>query len=545
MLSLASLLGSLGFIMILAVLNGGAGFLCAVGVTVFGALGVAKLLGESVALSYTAIALLAVGCGILRGFLRYLEQYSNHFIAFKLLAVLRDKVFKALRRLAPAKLESKQKGAVISMLTADIETLEVFYAHTVSPVMIAVLTSGAVLVFVGLFASWYLALAAAVAYLAIGLIVPLIANKALRAGGAAYRKELASFNSYFLDSVGGVKEIVLHNAGEPRANEIDARSDALLAHTKKQNAKANLSGAVTQALVGLFMAGAAVVGGALTLGGGLSVGRMIVGVTAVISAFGPVVALSALPANLSQTFASGDRLLDLLAEKPAVESVKNGEKIEFESLEVKDLKFGYGDREVLSGVSIGVKKGEIAALSGESGCGKSTVLKLLLRFWQKGGGAILYNGTDVDNIDAQSLLQNATLVSQTTYLFDDTIEYNLKIAAPNASDADMVEACKKASVHDFIASLPSGYQTRVGALGDRLSAGEKQRIGLARAFLRGSPLILLDEPTSNVDAINEGIILRALKRQKPDKAIILVSHRDSTTSVADKIYRLTDGKVRL
>jgi ATP-binding cassette subfamily C protein len=358
MLSLSSLLGGLTYIMALAVINGVVGFLCAAGVTVFGALGVAKLLGESVALSYAAIGSLAVGCGVLRGILRYLEQYSNHFIAFKLLAALRDKVFQALRRLAPAKLESKQKGGIISMLTADIETLEVFYAHTLSPIMIAVLASAAVFIFVGLYASWHLALTALFGYTVIGLIVPIISNKLLRSGGEEYRAELSSFNSYFLDGIKGVKEIVLGGAGAERAKEIGARSDRLLYHMKRQNTKANTANALTQALVALFIAAAAVVGGASTLSDGLSVGRMIVGLAAVISSFGPVIALSALPANLSQTFASGDRILNLLAEKPAVEPITGGKTVEFERLEIKNLKFGYGNTE-LSKDGISLERNEI------------------------------------------------------------------------------------------------------------------------------------------------------------------------------------------
>jgi ATP-binding cassette subfamily C protein len=546
MTSLASLLGSFVYVMTLAVINGSAGYICAVGVTVFGALGVAKLLGESIALSYAAIASLAVLCGVLRGFLRYLEQYSNHYIAFKLLAILRDKIFKALRRLAPAKLETKGKGGIISMLTADIETLEVFYAHTVSPIAIAVLTCAAVFVFVCLYASPYLALTALAGYLAVGLAAPIIANKALRRGGADYRGGLSSFNSYFLDSIRGIKEIVFGNTGGERKARVNARSDGLIALMKKQNAKANAANAATQAIMTAFIAAALIVGGALTLNYGLSVGRMIVGLAAVVASFGPVLALSALPANLSQTFASGDRALNLLAERPAAEPVKNGKSIEFERLDIDGLTFGYdGGADVLKGVSLTVKRGEIVGLTGGSGCGKSTLLKLLLGFWQRDGGSILYNGIDLREIDAASLSKNVTMVSQTTYLFDETIEYNLKIAKPDASREELAEACKKASIHDFILTLPDGYDARVGALGDRLSAGERQRIGLARAFLRGAPLILLDEPTSNVDAINEGIILKALKEQRDGKAIIIVSHRESTSAIADRTYKMQGGVLSL
>lgn len=224
--------------------------------------------------------------------------------------------------------------------------------------------------------------------------------------------------------------------------------------------------------------------------------------------------------------------------------MENGSAFEFEKLDVSGLTFSYdGNTQVLSDICMHARKGEIIGIIGESGCGKSTFLKLLLRFWQKDGGSILYNGTDIDRTDEASLLDNVTMVSQTTYLFDETIEENLRIAKPEASREELEDACRMASVHDLIMSLPEGYQTRVGALGDGLSSGEKQRLGLARAFLRGSSLILLDEPTSNVDSINEGIILKALRRQKQSKSIILVSHRESTMAAADRVYRVEKGRM--
>jgi len=544
MASLILLLGSLAYIMILAVINGSIGFICAMGVTVFGAVGVAKALGETIALSYGLIIGLAVGCGILRGLLRYFEQYSNHFIAFKLLAVLRDKIFGALRTLAPAKLESKQKGSIIAMITSDIETLEVFYAHTISPIAIAVLVSTAVFLFVGFVSSWYLALAAVAAYLIIGIVVPMISSSRLKESGVKYRAEFASFNAYFLDSTKGVKDIVLNNAGAEREKEVNRRSELLLKETKKMKHNSTRAAAATELTVSLFIIATLIVGIVLVHCGMLSIGKMIIGVVAVFGSFGPVIAISALPGNLTQTFASGDRVLNLLAEKPAVTEVTNGENIEYENLNVSGLSFSYdGQTEVLQDIKMHAEKGEIIGIVGESGCGKSTFLKLLLRFWQKNGGEIAYNGIDVDKVNSENLLDNVTMVSQTTYLFDETIEDNLRIAKPNATQGELEAACRLASVHDFIMTLPNGYKTQVGALGDNLSAGEKQRIGLARAFLKGSELILLDEPTSNVDSINEGIILKALKEQKSKKSIILVSHRESTMAIADRIYRVDGGKM--
>ncbi len=538
------LLGSLSYIMILAVINGSVGFLCAMGVTLFGAIGIAKALGETVALSYGLIIGLAIGCGVLRGALRYFEQYSNHYIAFRLLAVLRDKIFGALRKLCPAKLESKQKGSIIAMITSDIETLEVFYAHTISPICIAVLVSACVFLFVGFVSSWYLALVALLGFITIGIIVPMISSGKLKASGVKYRAEFAGFNAYFLDSIKGIKDIVLNNAGKEREKEVNERSDVLLTETKKMKHDITKAAAVTELCVSLFIIATLAIGIFLVANDMLSVGRMIIGVVAVFGSFGPVIAISALPGNLTQTFASGDRVLNLLAEEPAVMPVQNGKRIEYHDLKVSDLSFSYdGETEVLTDICMHAEKGEIIGIVGESGCGKSTFLKLLLRFWQKSHGEIAYNGVDIDSIDTENLLDNVTMVSQTTYLFDETIEDNLRIANPAATQEEIEAACKMASVHDFILTLPDGYKTRVGALGDNLSAGEKQRIGLARAFLRGSELILLDEPTSNVDSINEGIILKALKEQKHQKSIILVSHRESTMAIADRIYRVERGRM--
>lgn len=544
MAKLILLLGSLSYIMILAVINGSVGFLCAMGVTLFGAIGIAKALGETVALSYGLIIGLAIGCGVLRGALRYFEQYSNHYIAFRLLAVLRDKIFGALRKLCPAKLESKQKGSIIAMITSDIETLEVFYAHTISPICIAVLVSACVFLFVGFVSSWYIALVALLGFVTIGVIVPIFFSGKLKESGVNYRTEFAGFNAYFLDSIKGIKDIVLYNAGKEREKEVNKRSDVLLSETKKMKHDITKAAAVTELCVSLFIITTLAIGIFLVANDMLSVGRMIIGVVAVFGSFGPVIAISALPGNLTQTFASGDRVLNLLSEEPAVTPIKNGKKIEYNDLKVNDLSFSYdGKTEVLNDICMYAQKGEIIGIVGESGCGKSTFLKLLLRFWQKSHGEIAYNGVDIDSIDTENLLDNVTMVSQTTYLFDETIEDNLRIANPAATQEEIEAACKMASVHDFILTLPDGYKTRVGALGDNLSAGEKQRIGLARAFLRGSELILLDEPTSNVDSINEGIILKALKEQKHQKSIILVSHRESTMAIADRIYRVERGRM--
>lgn len=541
MASLIVLLGSLSYIMLLAIINGTLGFLCAMGVTIFGSIGVAKFLGETINMSYGLIISLTIGCGVLRGALRYLEQYSNHFIAFKLLAALRDKIFKALRALAPAKLEGREKGGIISMITSDIETLEVFYAHTISPICIALIVETLVLLYVGFISSFYLSLAALVSYIIIGIILPIISSKLLSDTGVRYRKSFASFNSYYLDSIKGVNDIVLNNAMKVRNKEVNSKSDELLAETKKLKHKSGIMEAISYAFVSLSLIGVLILGLYLSDKNIITIPKMIMGLVAIFGSYGPVIALSALPQNLTQTFASGDRVLDLLEEKPVVREIKDGKNFSFLDLKVNNLSFKYDEASVLNNVNLEVKRGQIVALVGPSGCGKSTLLKLLLRFYETNSGDILYNNISINDINTSSLLDNVTLVSQQTYLFDDTIKENIKIAKYDATDEEIIGAAKKASIHEFIESLPDKYDTKVGQLGDNLSAGEKQRIGLARAFLSNAPLILLDEPTSNVDSINEGIILKSLKDQKENKSIILVSHRESTTAIADRIYRIKDG----
>ena len=544
MASLILLLENLAGIMVLAVFNGTLGFICAMAVPLLGAVGVAKALGEAIPLSFGAIMALAVGCGVLRGILRYLEQYSNHYIAFRLLAVLRSKIFGALRILCPAKLETKQKGSIIAMITSDIETLEVFYAHTISPICIAGILSAGVVLFVSWVASPWLGLTALGGFVTVGILLPLAFSRRIKEAGVNYRRQFASFNSYFLDSIKGIRDILLHNGGEKREHQVEVRSGILLEETRKMKQEMARASAGTELWVYLFILLTLGAGIFLVLNQSITPGRMIIWVAAVFGSFGPVLAISALPGNLTQTFAAGDRVLDLLKEKPAVTPVLNGVPADSSRLDVEDLSFSYdGVHPILQEISLSVSKGEIVGIVGESGCGKSTLLKLLLRFWEKEKGKILYSGSDIDTINTQSLLEQVTMVSQTTYLFDQTIEENLKIAKPSATREELENACRMASVDEFIKSLPQGYQTRVGAMGENLSAGEKQRIGLARAFLRGSGLILLDEPTSNVDSINEGIILKALKRQKGERGIILVSHRESTMAIADRVYRIKEGKI--
>lgn len=547
MAKLIVLVGSLAYIMLLAVVNGLLGYLAALGTTLFGAMGVAQIIDSTTFGSQVSVWLfvgLAVGSGVLRGILRYFEQYSNHNIAFKLLALLRDKIFNKLRKLAPAKIDNKNKGNLVAMITSDVEILEVFYAHTVSPVFIAITVSLTIFLFVGLFINWYLAAVAICAYVVIGIVFPPIASKAMASSGVNYKKKFASFSSYFLDSIRGAKEIVVHNAVEDRKKNVDEQSEGLLSSLKiMKRATARITGS-TELLVTIFLIITTIVGIVLAKNGTITAGKMIIGIVAIFGSFGPVIAIAALPSSLTLTFAAGDRLLNLLAEKPIVEDVTNKQDIEYKDVKVENVTFGYEENvEVLKDISMHAGKGEIVGIVGASGCGKSTLLKLLLRFYPFNKGDISYNDISINDINTQSLLSNVTMISQTTYLFDESIKENLRIAKADATEEEMKEACKVASIDDFISDLPQGYDTQVASAGNNLSAGEKQRVGLARAFLRGSELILLDEPTSNLDSINEGIILKSLLSMKGKRSIILVSHRKSTMAIADRIYKIENGNI--
>ncbi len=544
MSGLFALVGNLVYVLLLAVINGSVGHLIAIFIPLLGSIGVAKMLGASVYISYPMIFALIIVFGLLRGVLKYIEQYSNHYIAFKILATIRNKIFAKLRVLCPAKLETKQKGNIISMITADIETIEVFYAHTMSPIGIAFIVSVAMSLFIGFVVSWYMAIVAICVYIILGCIMPVVSSKSLGGEGVVYRDKFSRFNGYFMDSIKGSRDIVLHGKGADTKNIIATVSSELADVSSQIKYKISIIEAVTGLLISLSVLAMLGTGISLVFAGVLSPAIMLVGVVALMSSLGPVLALSALPNGLNQTFASGERVLSLLEEKPIVVDIEQGENFEFESLELVDVNFSYNDKTaILSGINISVNKGEIVAIKGKSGCGKSTILKLLLHFWESGSGSIMYNGININNIQTSSLKSNVVMVSQSTYIFDDSIVSNMRIAKSDATFDEIVKACKSASLHDLIMSLSDGYDTRIGASGVGLSAGETQRLGLARALLSDCRLILLDEPTSNVDAINEGVILNALRKNIENKTVILVSHRDSTLSIADRIYYMKDGRI--
>lgn len=547
---LLTILGSLSYIMVFAAINGTLGMILASMVTISGSLGIAKGLNEFlnigtyISTPYYVFIIICCVCGFFRGILRYFEQYSNHFIAFKLLASIRDKLFKALRRLAPSKLDDYKKGSLLSMITADVETLEVFYAHTLSPIVICFLFFIASFLFIGFISSFYLSLVLLFSYLLLGIILPFIYSRKLNFEGSKYRKSFSSFNSYFLDNIKGVKEISMNNAISSKLKEVENRNDQILLETKKIKHYNAINTSITEMSITLCILISLSIGIYLSLYQNLPINLMIVGIVTIFSSFGPVLALANLPSTLNQTFASASRVISLLNEKPLVDEVNDKNNFTFKSLKVKNLSFKYPNTSkiVLDNINLEVNEFDVVGIKGPSGCGKSTLLKQLLRFYPIAKDKVFYNDIDINDINTSSLLDNVTMVSQLTYLFDDTILNNLKIAKNDASLDEIYDACKKASIHVFIMSLKDGYNSKVGQLGDLLSAGEKQRIGLARAFLRNSKLILLDEPTSNVDAINEGIILKAIKDSK-DKTFILVSHRESTMSICNKVYVFEDGKL--
>ena len=521
--------------MCLAVLLGVLGFLCAIQITVAGSL---TLLTAAKISGGTAIK---TGCvciiifAVLRGFLHYGEQACNHYIAFKLLALIRDKVFKAMRRLSPAKLEGKDKGNLVSVITSDIELLEVFYAHTISPICIAILTCLIMLIFIGRYSIW-LSLVALAAYITVGAVIPLVSSRVNKNAGMTYRDGSGALSGFVLDSMRGLLESIRYNSTDKRLEEMDKKTDELNSLQDRLKRIEGHTGAVTDITIIFFSAAMLLTGIALCQKGIIGFDGMIVSTVSMMSSFGPVAALSGLAGNLTHTLAAGERVLGILDETPVVEENTDG-------MENEDVGFAYGDEKILDGFNMTVEPDKIISITGPSGSGKSTALKLMMRFWDVQQGSIKMSGEDIRDIKTSCLRSNQSLVSQETQLFNDSIESNIKIADYNATHEQVVEAAKKASIHDFIMTLPKGYDTNVGELGDLLSDGEKQRIGLARAFLSDAPMIMLDEPTSNLDSLNEGHILRSINEAKKGRSIVLVSHRKSTSRIADRAYTVYRGRL--
>lgn len=546
-------------VMLLAVVLGTIGYLCAIFLTILAGYGLMHILLEP-AVEAMGLGLAALGAdpflrmepktlfialvvmAVMRGILHYGEQYCNHFIAFKLLAIIRHKVFAALRKLCPAKLEGRDKGNLISVITSDIELLEVFYAHTISPIAIAVLTSLVMILFIGHF-SPLAALLALAGYAAVGAVIPLFYGSRGAGQGMKFRNGFGELNSFILDSLRGLDETIQYRQGEKRRKEMEERSERLGGVQKGLNHLEASQRSVTNLTILLFSFAMLFLMIGLMQAGQVSLTGMLVGTIAMMGSFGPVTALASLSNNLNQTLASGERVLSILEEEPQAEEVAGAETVSFTDAEADSVNFAYEEEQILKDYSIRIPKGKVVGIHGASGSGKSTLLKLLMRFWDVQSGQILISGRDVRGINTSDLRSMESYVTQETCLFHDSIANNIAVGKPGASREEIMEAAKKASIHDFIMKLPKGYDTEVGELGDTLSGGEKQRIGIARAFLHDAPFVLLDEPTSNLDSLNEGIILKSLKEGKGDKTVLLVSHRKSTMNLADIVYEMDNGRL--
>ena len=528
--------------MLLAITLGLIGHLLASFITIFAGYAALKVWGFPIAHSFAFFFVCMVVFAIARGFARYTEQSCNHYIAFKLLALIRAKAFAALRRLCPAKLEGRDKGDLISVITSDIELLEVFYAHTISPIAIATIYSVILSLFIG-HIHWGLGLLALAAYVTVGVIVPVIASKTSGNLGLEFRNQSGSLSAFVLDSLRGLPETMQYGNGKKRMQQMNERTDRMNDCQEKMKRVTGLNMAVTNTAILVFDFLMLLSASYLYKEGIIAFDGIVIATLALMSSFGPVVALANLGTTLQNTFASGNRVLDILEEEPQVAEITGADQTTYGQVTIEDVTFAYEKETILDGVSLDVPKQGILGIVGKSGSGKSTLLKLLMRFWDVDSGKLAIADREIGKINTEDLRRMQGYMIQETHLFCDSIAENIRIAKLDATREEIEEACKKASIHDFILSLPQDYDTPVGELGDTLSGGERQRIGLARAFLHDAPMMLLDEPTSNLDSLNESVILRSLREERGDKLILLVSHRDSTMRIADQVYQMKEGRV--
>ncbi|MGN8820918.1 amino acid ABC transporter ATP-binding/permease protein [Atopobiaceae bacterium HCP3S3_A4] len=530
-------------VMCISVFCGILGFVCATALPVLAAEAVLSVAGKgSLAWSVGAFGGMLAVLAVARGSLHYIEQRCNHYIAFKLLAHIRDLVFGALRELAPAKLSGRNRGELISTITSDIELLEVFYAHTISPVLIAAGMTIVLMVFLANLSPVF-ALVALCGYILVGVVSPILVSKASGEGGAQVRAVQASLSGYVLDNLRGLAQVIQYGAGDARLSGLDERSRALVDVQRGLKAKGVAGSAAVGVLVVLTAAAQLFIGAPLVAAGAVTLEAYVLAVVTTLSSFGPYVALANLGSTLQQTLASGERVLAILDEKPQVEEVEVGKEPAFTGAAAESVSFSYADEEVLHDVCLEIPEGRIVGISGRSGSGKSTFCRLLMRFWDVDEGRISIGPNDIRRVGTAHLRSLEAFVEQDTVLFHDSIRANLLIAKPDATEEELKSACAQASILGFIESLPEGFDTEVGELGDTLSGGERQRLGLARAFLHDAPFVLLDEPTSNLDALNEGAVLKALDAQHGKRTVLLVSHRPNSLAIADEVISLDQGRV--
>lgn len=529
--------------MILAVAAGTLAYLAVQFIPVLGGYAILSGLGLDVPIAVGTIWILLPVLALVRAILRFIEQRLNHYIAFTLLALVRDRVFGALRRLCPAKLEGRDKGDLVSLITSDVELLEVFYAHTISPICIALIVETVMCIYIGTFHIG-LGLLALAAFLCVGIVVPVIISGVSGNMGDKVRKHSADLSSCVLENIRGLDETIQYDGSKSRVAAMRQQSKTLLWHQNALNRLTGLNLAIANTFILAFDVLMVAAAGWLYMTGKVGFDGFLLPVLALLSSFGPVSALASLGTTLQNTVASGARVLAILEEEPETEEITGQEEVEFHGADCRKVTFGYGRENVLSNFSLSIHENQIIGIVGESGCGKSTLMKLLMRFWDvKDGrigivddpapGASGRNVVDLREINTSNLRDMQGYMTQGTEMFKDTIAGNIRIAKLDATQEEIEEACRKASVHDWIMTLPDGYETNVGELGDTLSGGERQRIGLARAFLHDAPFMLLDEPTSNLDSLNETVILKALKEETKGKTVLLVSHRKSTMRVAD------------
>lgn len=546
--------------LVLAVALGSIGMLTAAFVPAFGAFGLMAALGHNaLGLGLVASCAACAACGITRGPLHYGEQLCNHYIAFRLLAHIRDLVFGALRQLAPAKLEGRGKGELVSLVTSDIELLEVFYAHTISPIVIALVCTA---VFEGflLAVSPELAGIALVAYAVLGVLLPLVSAKACGTTGRQSREGAGKLGAFVLDSLRGASETIQFAGGADRSRvlgELTEQVGAVDARLKRRQAASEATADALILVANLVMLGRAL---QLVAAGTIDFAAAFVAVFTFVSSFGSVMAVSRLGASLQETLASGARVLDLLDEQPQCAEVTDGQNVEFAGAAAEHVSFSYvggagaddagqaaGETAaslILDDVTCTFAPGTMTCIMGRSGSGKSTLLKLLMRFWDPTAGAITVSGVDARRINTASLRSHEAYMTQDTHLFCGTVRENLLVARADATDAELLDACQSASLTALIDRLPQGLDTPVAELGDSLSGGERQRIGLARIFLNDAPFILLDEPTSALDALNEAAVMQAVDELKRrGKTIVLVSHRASTCAFADRSLSVEHGRL--
>lgn len=530
-------------VMALAIVLGVLGFFAAIFLTVFAAYGLLGLTGAYTGLPFAVVCVAVAVCGVLRGPLRYGEQLCNHYLAFKILALVRDRVFGKMRTLAPAKLESRDKGDLVSLLTSDVELLEVFYAHTLSPAAIALIVSVGMVAFIATL-SPFLAAYAAFAYIVVGVLVPWISSKAGGTAGREVRDAIGEMNAFVLDSLRGLRETLQFGRAVERARELTSRMDRLSRVEGKLKGRTAVALSATGAVVLALDMGMLLMSMHLANYGFVDFENALVATAALMSSFGPVIAVANLGSTLQQTLASGARVLDIFDEVPQTEEVRDGIEVSgFSGASAHRVDFSYSGQRVLSNVGLHIQPGQVVRIAGRSGSGKSTLLKLFMRFWDVDRGTIEISGHDIRRVNTDSLRGVEGFMTQETHLFAGTVRDNLLIAKPDATDAEIMSACEKASIADFVRRLPSGLDTQVGELGDALSGGERQRLGLARVFLHDAPFILLDEPTSNLDALNEAAVLRALADNRAGKTLVLVSHRPSAAAIADATYSVEHGRL--